>query len=202
MSDQTTPLPFSLPKVFLGLCLVIIGIPGDVDSLRLHKPYVALETIRPIPVSDDYPGLPLNNLKSRIAFSSGDLTDDVLASLDDKYAVYRPLKVHAALVLGIDGGHRQRSAVKSIQPYVTQQEYELARRWVKDQSHRFDALRERRIAIMNLSTREIIPELLEYNDIAAQLLTKQVHDEIIIRIQNQQRETRRAQREANRNRGR
>lgn len=193
-------MPFQ--KVFLGLCLLIIGIPGDADSGQHLTWHANLLFDHPIPEISHRLNPPLDNLKNRVAFSSGALTADVLDSLNDKYVEYRPLKVHAALVLGIDGGHRQRSAVKSIQSYVTKQEYELARHWVRNEAHRFDALLERRIAIMNLSTRELIPELLEYNDIAAQLLTKQIHDEIIHRIQDRQRALRRAQREASRNRGR
>ena len=202
MSYQIRRFRLPLEKVSLGLWLLIIGIPGDIDFKPVQAAITDTQAVQPAPVMAREFHLSLDNLPNRVAFSSGALANDVMDSLKEKYAAHRPQKVHAALVLGIDGGHRQRSAVKSIQSFVTQQEYALARRWVKEEAQRFDALLERRIAIMNLSNRELIPELLEYNDIAAQLLTQQIHEEIIDRIQVRQLELRRAQIEASRNRDR
>lgn len=144
---------------------------------------------------------PGDSLTEQVAFAAADMAADVLVALDGKYADKRPGKVHAAFVLALNGGHRLRVTVKSLRPYLTAHEYDLSRKWVDEESAHYDALMDRRVAIMHCDRRELIPDLLEYNDIAIQLLSKKINSEIVTKIHAQRAATRKAERRNERKRG-
>jgi hypothetical protein len=126
-------------------------------------------------------------LLQRVALAAGDLAGDVLHALQGKYADRRPLKVHSTLVLGLENGHRKKIVLRQLQRLLSEREYDLACQILDEENYRFEELLQRRYRIAESASREMIPELLDYNDIAAQLLTKKLHDQIMTVILNRRR---------------
>ena len=141
-----------------------------------------------------------SSLAEQVTFAAADMASDVMVALDGKYADKRPQKVHASFVLAMNGGHRLRATIKSLRPYLTAHEYELSREWVDNAATQYDALMNRRIAIMNCEQRNLIPSLIEYNDIAVQLLSKKINEEIVTQINEYRAGVRNAERRQKPNR--
>ena len=134
------------------------------------------------------------SLAEQVTFAAADMAPDVLGALDGKYADKRPGKVHASFVLAMNGGHRLRATIKSLRPYLTAHEYELSRSWVDKAATQYDALMNRRIAIMNCEQKDLIPVLIKYNDIAVQLLSKKINGQIVTKINEYRVTVRKAER--------
>lgn len=173
-----------------GLVMLALISPGhavpsivgyDVASIPLAAPAKPPRPARQASAPKDVAG-PGSSLSEQVTFAAADMAPDVLVALDGKYAEKRPQKVHASFVLAMNGGHRLRATIKSLRPYLTAHEYELSRRWVDEAAIQYDRLMNRRIAIMNCQQRNLIPSLIEYNDIAVQLLSKKINEEIVIQI--------------------
>ena len=120
-----------------------------------------------------------NSQRNRVEEATGVLADDVMDSLKTKYANDKgPLKVHSSLVLALEHTHRKRVILQPLKKFLSPEEFVTACESIYLQRDRYNDLLERRIAIMQRPYRELIPELLRYNDIATVVLTRKISAEI------------------------
>ena len=116
-----------------------------------------------------------------IRFATGAIAEQVNESLAE-YESRNPLKVHTALVLVLDKGHRRRIVLNSLKPKFDKQQYELACEILDQNKHEFDDLLQRRYQIMSHDDRSKIPEMLRYNDIAVRLLCRNLTGKIFTAV--------------------
>lgn len=124
----------------------------------------------------------LSTRQKKIEAAAGDMAEEVFQSLTGKYLNKRPKKVHSSLVLALETTHRRRIVLHPLAEHLTPAEFKRARGLLDEKKPCFDELLQRRLAIMKITERSVIPELLDYNDIAIQLLSRKLRDEIYVQV--------------------